>query len=71
MQAFKILHEYAGRPEPDGLQTRQCMQFYCFRVQQQRCCADCPHRSDCPDPCLNDPSRCGLELKKGKKEDEQ
>lgn len=46
--------EYAGR---------YCSIFYCDRHRERRCCADCWHKKHrkCKNPCLNDPTRCGLQ----------
>lgn len=40
-------------------QGRYCTIFYCDKVRECRCCADCP--KPCSHACQNDPSRCGLE----------
>ncbi len=42
---------------------RYCKSFYCDRVNQRRCCADCWRKraGKCDNFCLNDPSRCKLE----------
>lgn len=42
---------------------RYCSIFYCDRHHGSRCCADCWHKKHhkCKNPCLNDPSRCGME----------
>ena len=40
---------------------RYCKKFFCGQVADRVCCASCPWRRDCSDPCLNHPSRCGLE----------
>lgn len=42
---------------------RYCSNFYCDRHRERRCCADCWHKKHhkCKNPCLNDPSRCGME----------
>ena len=47
-------------------QGRYCKHFFCERIQQNRCCADCwiGRTGNCIEeqgPCLNEPSRCGLE----------
>ena len=42
---------------------RMCSRFYCELLQGKFCCADCGHSHRCVNPCLNDPSRCGLEDK--------
>lgn len=42
-------------------QIRYCKTFFCKVRSGWYCCADCRERGDCPDPCLNHPSRCGLE----------
>ena len=52
--------------QPDGIEgCRKCSRFYCNMMGERRCCADCPRKQlgVCIDPCLNDPERCGLELK--------
>ena len=41
--------------------ARWCKTFHCNARGDRYCCADCWMRTDCPDPCLNHPSRCGLE----------
>lgn len=41
---------------------RMCSRFYCDHRGDRYCCADC-HYLGCDNPCLNDPSRCGLEQK--------
>lgn len=40
---------------------RMCQRFYCDWRGDRYCCRDCWHLQDCENPCLNDPSRCGLE----------
>lgn len=40
---------------------RRCKNFNCDRLHGHYCCADCEWRATCKNPCLNDPSRCGLE----------
>lgn len=40
---------------------RYCKRFYCDDRGDRICCADCYLRRDCGNPCLNHPSRCGLE----------
>lgn len=40
---------------------RYCKQFYCDQMGDRICCASCPERRDCCNPCLNHPSRCRLE----------
>ncbi len=45
---------------------RKCKQFYCGFRHGNFCCADCRRRSRCENPCLNDPSRCKLEEKRGR-----
>lgn len=40
---------------------RFCKTFYCDNMGDRICCSSCPWRRDCSDPCLNHPSRCGLE----------
>lgn len=42
---------------------RYCRTFHCDARGDRYCCADCWMRADCPNPCLNHPSRCGLENK--------
>lgn len=42
---------------------RRCKNFNCDRRHGNYCCADCGYRTTCKNPCLNDPSRCGLEDK--------
>ena len=47
---------------------RYCRIFYCDDVGERLCCASCRFRRDCGNPCLNHPSRCGLEdLREGGK----
>lgn len=46
--------------------ARFCRQFYCADRGDRYCCADCYLRRDCGNPCLNHPSRCGLEDSDGK-----
>lgn len=43
--------------------ARYCTRFHCDRRGDRYCCADCPLKSRCKNPCLNDPARCGLENK--------
>ena len=40
-----------------------CSRFHCDKHGDRYCCADCVERKRdrCRNPCLNDPSRCGLE----------
>ena len=46
---------------------RYCKRFYCDHMGERICCAGCRYRRDCDNPCLNHPSRCGLEdLTRGK-----
>ena len=40
---------------------RRCKNFNCDRQHGHYCCADCGLRSKYRNPCLNNPSRCGLE----------
>lgn len=40
---------------------RMCSTFHCDRRGDRYCCADCSQKPLCKNPCLNDPSRCGLE----------
>lgn len=44
-------------------QNRMCSRFYCDYRGDRYCCRDCWHNAYCTNPCLNDPSRCGLEDK--------
>ena len=39
---------------------RMCSRFHCDDRGDRYCCADCPKYRRCLNPCLNDPSRCGL-----------
>ena len=41
--------------------VRYCKVFMCDARGDRYCCADCYQRADCANPCLNHPSRCGLE----------
>ena len=41
--------------------VRFCTVFHCDARGGQFCCADCRMYADCASPCLNHPSRCGLE----------
>lgn len=41
--------------------TRYCKIFFCDHRRERYCCADCPIRKDCFNPCMNWPSRCGQE----------
>ena len=45
---------------------RMCQRFYCDYRGDRYCCRDCWHNAYCTNPCLNDPSRCGLEDKTGR-----
>lgn len=45
----------------DAKTSRYCRTFMCDYRGDRYCCADCYQRADCPNPCLNHPSRCGLE----------
>lgn len=40
---------------------RYCLRFYCDFLRERICCADCPFREGCRNPCLNHPVRCRLE----------
>lgn len=40
---------------------RYCSRFHCDSMGDRYCCATCPWRRDCANPCLNHPSRCRLE----------
>ena len=42
---------------------RYCRNFYCDQMGERICCSSCPWVRDCSNPCLNHPSRCGLEDK--------
>ncbi len=44
-------------------QMRRCRNFNCDTLHGHYCCADCKWKAGCKNPCLNDPSRCGLENK--------
>lgn len=37
----------------------RCKIFRCPTFGTYECCAECPIREGCPDPCLNHPDRCG------------
>lgn len=37
----------------------RCKIFNCDKVRKSQCCAGCPRRSRCKNPCLNSPERCG------------
>ena len=41
--------------------VRFCSRFHCDHMGDRYCCATCFWRETCPNPCLNHPSRCGLE----------
>ena len=43
--------------------NRYCTRFHCDRRGDRYCCAACPLKPKCRTPCMNDPSRCGLENK--------
>ena len=45
---------------------RMCQRFYCDFRGDRFCCADCGFSHHCVNPCLNDPSRCGLEDRTGR-----
>lgn len=38
---------------------RMCNIFNCDKRHGSYCCADCPQRDKCRNPCLNSPERCG------------
>ena len=40
---------------------RFCRNFYCDTMGERICCSSCHWLRDCANPCLNHPSRCGLE----------
>ena len=40
----------------------QCSRFYCEATNEFTCCACCPKRKSCLDPCLNHPSKCNLSI---------
>ena len=42
---------------------RFCKTFHCDTMGDRVCCCTCPWVRDCSYPCLNHPSRCGLEDK--------
>lgn len=48
-------------------EPRMCSRFHCDKRGDRYCCADCVERKRdrCRNPCLNDPSRCGLEDRQG------
>lgn len=37
----------------------RCKLFYCDRARENRCCAICPTRVRCANPCINRPKKCG------------
>lgn len=37
----------------------QCSEFECIRDGSSRCCFYCKYKRSCPDPCDNDPKKCG------------
>ena len=39
---------------------RMCKVFSCSIMRGHVCCADCPMRDKCNNPCLNHPDRCNL-----------
>lgn len=43
---------------------RLCSVFTCSEMNGNICCADCPNRQSCDDPCLNHPSKCNLAISK-------
>lgn len=47
--------------EGDEPVKRYCKRFFCDHLGDRFCCAACRYRADCGNPCLNHPSRCGLE----------
>lgn len=58
--------------KPKKEAPRMCSRFHCDKRGDRYCCADCIERKRdrCRNPCLNDPSRCGLEDNQ-KQRDEQ
>lgn len=44
-------------------QTRICRIYLCRAVGKALCCADCWMRDECPERCLNWPSRCQCAVK--------
>lgn len=49
---------------------RKCSRFYCYRVRERRCCADCvmAKKKSCKKPCQNHPDKCGLVEQREKEE---
>lgn len=41
--------------------NKYCKIFYCADCGDMICCTTCDKRDRCGNPCLNDPSRCGIE----------
>ena len=41
--------------------SRYCKRFYCTERGERYCCVTCFLRQFCDNPCLNHPTRCGLE----------
>jgi len=37
----------------------RCRIFHCDVRRDRYCCHYCPKRSQCKNPCLNHPARCG------------
>ena len=50
---------------------RWCKVFNCDERGDCYCCADCWQREDCRNPCMNYPTRCGLENVERKREREK
>lgn len=45
------------------MKTKYCKRFHCDHKGERVCCASCRKKKTCKNPCLNHPSRCGLEDK--------
>lgn len=43
-----------------AMKKRICERFLCDEWKERVCCADCEAHRFCPNPCLNDPAKCGL-----------
>lgn len=66
-----LLRDCSREPSREGGEAvkRYCKRFYCDHLGDRICCASCRYRRDCSNPCLNHPSRCGLEDVKRKEDD--
>jgi len=52
---------------PDG--SHMCEIFFCDRKRERHCCAFCPDKKRCGNPCLNNPEKCEKHFIQGEMHD--